>query len=872
VANYTKLDTILPVITCPASATIYANASCVATTPNFLPTTTVTDNCNTVTTSQNPIVGATIATIGVSTVTITATDGSGNIKICTVSLTVLDTIKPTIICPTAVSVFADANSCNATNVVLPTPTVTDNCGTTSITNNAPSSFSVGVTTYTYTVTDANSNTKTCTNSVTVIDNQAPIITCPANKSINTTLGLCSGTAINLNAIATDNCAIQKVTYTISGATTIASATTGINNASTVVFNKGISTVTYVATDVNGNSSTCNFTVTVNDTENPTIVCPANVSQNLVSGCTKIISNIAPISFTDNCSGATLSYTINGATATSGYGTANGTSFNLGISTVVYTVTDANSNATTCSFTVTISDTIVPIITCPASQTLILDAINCNGTVPIYTAIVSDNCIGIVTQTQNPIAGAAVSGTGTFIVTITATDANGNTATCNVVVTKVDNTAPILTCPATQTLALNATCNALLPDYTSLASAIDNCSATSAIVVTQSPSAGTIISTTGTTTLTITASDASGNTTTCTFGVNKIDTIAPTIICPASQTIYVNNSCVAAIPNLLTATTTTDGCGSVTTIQNPAPATTTTTLGASTITITATDASGNTKTCTVSITVLDTIKPTIICPAIINVNANAGTCVATNIIIPTPTVIDNCAATIITNNAPTTFAIGSTTYTYTVTDASGNATTCTNIVVVTDNQNPAITCPTNKTVNADAGLCTATIPNLAPTFADNCGINSITYLVSGATTATGVNDASGVAFAIGTSTVIYTVTDVNGNVNTCSFSVIVADNQLPTFACPANITIGANTNCQAVVNNIGLTNILDNCANITITYAISGATTSIGSIDASGTAFALGTSTIVYTVTDASSNSNTCSVTITVTDKFKWWMQ
>ncbi|MEN2489095.1 HYR domain-containing protein, partial [Flavobacterium sp. B11] len=76
---------------------------------------------------------------------------------------VSDTQKPSITCPSAVSVSADANSCTATGVALGTPTVSDNCtGTVTVTNDAPPSFPIGNTTVTWTAKDAAGNTQTCT--------------------------------------------------------------------------------------------------------------------------------------------------------------------------------------------------------------------------------------------------------------------------------------------------------------------------------------------------------------------------------------------------------------------------------------------------------------------------------------------------------------------------------------------------------------------------------------------------------------------------------------------------------------------------------------------------------------------------------------
>ena len=84
-------------------------------------------------------------------------------------------------------------------------------------------FNSGITTVTWTAGDAASQTDVCGFTVTVIDNQQPVITCPvtgnANRNANT--GVCSYTAVTteFDATATDNCAVTSLTYTLTGATT-----------------------------------------------------------------------------------------------------------------------------------------------------------------------------------------------------------------------------------------------------------------------------------------------------------------------------------------------------------------------------------------------------------------------------------------------------------------------------------------------------------------------------------------------------------------------------------------------------------------------------------------------------------------------------
>ncbi|MFZ1617286.1 MAG: FG-GAP-like repeat-containing protein, partial [Flavobacteriales bacterium] len=205
-------------------------------------------------------------------------------------------------------------------------------------------------------------------------------------------------------------------------------------------------------------------------------------------------------------------------------------------------------------------------------------------------------------------------------------------------------------------------------------------------------------------------------------------------------------------------------------------------GITTLHWTITDATGTIKTCTQTVTVTDNIDPIISCPATVNTTTNTG-CTATGVALGTPTFSDNCGTPTVTNNAPSVFPLGTTTVTWTVTDAANNTATCTQTVTVTDNVNPTITCPVDVTANTNSG-CTATGVVLGtPVTADNCGVATVT------------NNAP-VAFPIGVTNVTWTVTDNSGNTATCIQKVTVSDNMNPTITCPADVTANTNSGCTA----------------------------------------------------------------------------
>jgi hypothetical protein len=149
-----------------------------------------------------------------------------------------------------------------------------------------SAFPVGVTTNIFQATDAVGNTSTCSFTVTVVDNQPPAITCPANITTSTPIGSCTA-VVNYTVTATDNCP-GVTTALVSGP------------ASGSVFPLGVTTVTWRATDAAGNTSTCQFTVTVNDGQIPVISQQPAPNPEFCIGSTGIISvTAAPLGGPNN---------------------------------------------------------------------------------------------------------------------------------------------------------------------------------------------------------------------------------------------------------------------------------------------------------------------------------------------------------------------------------------------------------------------------------------------------------------------------------------------------------------------------------------------------------------------------------------------
>lgn len=334
-----------PTLTCPGNITTNtASDQCTAVVSFTTPT--ASDNCSGASVSCVPASGSTFQR-GTTTVTCTATDASNNSATCSFTVTVNDNQSPTLTCPANITTNTASGQC-ASVVSYTTPTASDNCtgATVGCSPASGTTFQKGVTTVTCTATDASKNTASCSFTVTVNDNQAPAVTCPANVTTNTASGQCSAAVSYTTPSANDNCPGASVSCVPASGTT---------------FQKGVTTVTCTATDASNNTASCSFTVTVNDNQSPSITCPANQTAGTLSG--PVTVNYPAPTVSDNCSGATVNCV-----------PASGSSFPVGITTVTCTATDAANLTASCSFTVTV---IVNQFT-PAPTVSLTDPLICTG--------------------------------------------------------------------------------------------------------------------------------------------------------------------------------------------------------------------------------------------------------------------------------------------------------------------------------------------------------------------------------------------------------------------------------------------------------------------------------------------------------------
>lgn len=433
----TGKDVTKPTFSCPGNDDVDLNGSCQLIVPDLITGLTGSDNCGTVTFTQNPVAGATLSSSHNQThnIVITADDGNGNTEECTVVLTGKDVTKPTFSCPANDDV--DLNS--SCKLVIPDLvaglTGNDNCGAVTFTQNPVAgttlSSSHGSThNVVITADDGNGNTEECTVVLTGKDVTPPSITCPANATGNTNndgAGNCTTTASLGTPITGDNCHVASVKAYI-GTTQI--------NPSTHLFAAGPTTVTWKVTDDAGNSTQCDQLVTITDNENPTITAVADVAINNDPGlCSATVILTSPTTG-DNC----------GVLSVSNDHPSN--TYPVGETMVIWTVTDIHGKTNTAAQKVTVTDNEKPVITVPSNISVDYSPSDC-GAIVNYTVSALDNCSGLITPvlSAGPASGS-VFPLGTTTVTHTATDNNNNTSIKSFTVT-------VNAAPTTSTLSITA---------------------------------------------------------------------------------------------------------------------------------------------------------------------------------------------------------------------------------------------------------------------------------------------------------------------------------------------------------------------------------------------------------------------------------
>jgi len=525
--------------------------------------------------------------------------------------------------------------------------------------------------------------------VEVIDTENPELICPPSINQCTDAGQCYWTAdASVNPVTSD-CGATTLSYNV---TNPDGSVTTLSTLVAYQFDLGSSTIEVTSTDDSNptNSTTCNFTVTISDCENPTIVtCP--VAQPMVEcGTEDVASWAVTLTGSDNCdmnlseSYFVLSQTNNcGGTSTSVY---------------VFVVTDEAGNSASCTSTYTTIDMTEPMITGSATNPMVT-CMN-NNTVNFLSwlelngaATATDGCSGPVVWTNNWDGSLPNGCTGMTATTIvfTATDDCGNTSTTIGTYTITDTTPPTLSLPDNLILECgNINNEGIVQNWLTGTVGFDECSNA---VVTNDYSALPITCNVPIT-ITFTATDNCMNTSTDTRTIMLIDSESPVILESPVDTILECGSATLAndiqtwVDNLGGASSS-DNCA-IGLVETFIAGTEIEQCGATSTTpyvYTVMDECGNETTEIAYLIIIDTTDPIANCvnPFVLALDENGLASITPNDINNGSTDLCSSMSELSFEVSPSSFNelnIGDNAVTLTVTDDCGNTSSCTTTVTIT----------------------------------------------------------------------------------------------------------------------------------------------------------------------------------------------
>ena len=425
--------------------------------------------------------------------------------------------------------------------------------------------------------------------------------------------------------------------------------------------------------------------------------------------------------------------------------ASGSTFPVGSRTVTCTSTDA----TTFTFQVTVTDTTPPSVTSPGDLTV--DATSSAGATVSYAPTATDLVDGSVPVTCTPASGSVFPLDGTTTkVSCTAKDAAGNTSSpTTFTVTVKDTKGPVLTgvpaaVDAEATSTLGAKVDYQLPQATD---AVDG-----SVAVTCSPPPGTTLPF-GPTSVTCSAADKGGNTTTATFTVTVADTRGPALDgVPASFRVEATSAAGAAVTYPVpTAVDVVDGARPVacTPLRGSVFS-----IGDTIVTCTSSDARGNKTSADFTVTVSDTRPPTIVVPPALAVLADDANGAVVRYTVAGLDLVDGAITPSCAPASGTRFALGTTIVRCTAEDSRGNKSAPVSFVVTvvprtptgnptptptpTPTQTPTPTPTPQPAPTPSQSVQPAALPPLAPVggLAAHAGNRRVTVSWSAAASATG----------------------------------------------------------------------------------------------------------------------------------------
>ena len=567
------------------------------------------------------------------------------------------------------------------------------------------------------------------------------------------------------------------------------------------------------------------TVVACDTTAPTLNLPPNQTHEATGPSGRVVTFTATATDTAPSSPAVTCTPPSGST------------FPIGTTTVSCSATDAAGNTATGAFSITVEDTTAPVFGTVSAVTA--EATGPTGAVVTFTTPTATDLVdGVRPVVCTPSSGSTFP-LGPTTVSCAASDTRGSSSSTSFSVTVSDSGDPTLVLPGTVTAEATGPDGASV-DFAAEVSATDTVD--ESVPVDCDPSSGSTFAL-GTTTVTCTATDDSGNSATGSFDVHVEDTTAPAVTVPDSFTREATSASGAEVTYAASASDLVDG--DITPTCSPASGATFP-IGETTVVCSATDDAGNSASEQLTVTVVDTTAPELFLPADVIAEADQ---LGGRIVTFEPTATDEVDGSVAVTCVPTSgslFPVGTTTVACSATDAHGNEATGSLSIVITDTTAPVVTVPDDLTLEA-------TGPDGA--IADFAAGVSAEDVVDGPVSVT-CDPASGATFSLGTTTVTCAATDDAGNSGSDSFAVTVQDTTAPDISgTPDSFEVEATGPSGATVT----------FTNPTASDIVDGPV-AVDCEPGSGATFPLDVSTLVTcTANDAAGNSSTSTFSVLVSD-------
>lgn len=587
----------------------------------------------------------------------TVTDQNGETAVATVTVFIEDDLAPTLVCPADLTVDCSVATAPASTGQA---TAEDNCDPSpavAYTDATAGTACEPVITRVWRASDQVGNLATCTQLITLVDEQAPVINCPADAFVSTEEP--RDPPATGQAAATDNCSPAPEL--------------DFSDDESGLDADGLGELfrTWTAADACGQTHSCTQTITITQSVTLEITCPADITISCEENSDPAATGEANLEG-DCPDGIELSYA-DEATV----GTCPGEQ----VIQRTWKGTDVCGNETECTQVIAINDETGPQLTCPAAVTVTL----AEELSPQVTgqAAAADDCsppeqVSLAFEdATGGLTGCA--GTGTIRRTWTATDGCGNTRSCMQEIRVVDDEPPEIICP------FPATANSpgqAVPEATGMATAMDNASTLDNIVIAYEDDLAGLDGCGGVLLRTWTATDACGNVSVCVQEIVISDMESPVVNCPAPAEVGCGEADDLTITGIADATDnyTSDDELIVQFIDNQDELTT---CGGGDILRLwfVVDACGNTGACEQLITVRpDDTAPALVCPPDIQVACGEQNDIA---LTGAATATDNCSADATLNFSDDVSTLsgceGFITRTWNAIDPCGNTTACEQVI-------------------------------------------------------------------------------------------------------------------------------------------------------------------------------------------------